>query len=225
MRFSDHKVTTPARLRYQTVEFDNTDIHLCTLRDLQEFYDPNGIAERLGIGSAVWSMFGVLWPSSLVLGHYISDYDTAGKRILEVGCGIALSSLLLNTQNEDITATDHHPETGLFLNRNALLNNSEIINYERTGWLEKTDKLGNFDLIIGSDLLYEDQHIKLLSNFIERHANASCEVILVDPGRGHKNKFSMQMENYGFSNSQIVPIHTKYLNAPFKGRILKYVRH
>ncbi len=40
--------------------------------------------------------FGVVWPSSEVLANFIFDYDFKNKRILEVGCGIGLSSLILN---------------------------------------------------------------------------------------------------------------------------------
>ena len=118
---------TDLRLRYQTVEFGETDIHLCTLRNRQEFHDPVGVAEKLGISSATWPLFGVIWPSSLVLAHYICDYQTESKRILEIGCGMALSSLLLNKQCADITATDYHPEAEKFLERNALLNEGYAI--------------------------------------------------------------------------------------------------
>lgn len=38
------------------------------------------------------------------------DYKTEGKRILEIGCGIALSSLLLKEKHADITVNDDHPE-------------------------------------------------------------------------------------------------------------------
>lgn len=218
-------MTSLARVRYQTIEFGTTDIHLCTLRDKQQFSDPKGIADALGISSAMWPLFGVIWPSSLVLAHYISNYETAGKRILEVGCGMALSSLLLNKQNADITATDYHPEVELFLQRNALLNHDKIISFERVSWGDNSDSLKRFDLIIGSDLLYEDQHIKQLAMFIENHANPNCEVILVDPGRGRKNKLTLQMDKYGFSNSHTKPIHTDYLHDPFKGHILKFWRN
>ncbi|OMH25733.1 methyltransferase [Motiliproteus sp. MSK22-1] len=217
-------MTLPVRVRYQTVEFGSTDIHLCTLRDNQQFSDPDGIAQNLGISSATWPLFGVIWPSGFVLAHYLSDYQTDRKRILEIGCGMALSSLLLNKQNADITATDYHPEVGFFLQRNTKLNNGKVIEFERVDWADKTDKLGRFDLIVGSDLLYEDQHIQLLADFIENHANPACEVILVDPGRGRKNKFSLQMEKYGYSNAHIKPTHTNYLELPFKGFILKFQR-
>ncbi|KEQ19029.1 class I SAM-dependent methyltransferase [Endozoicomonas numazuensis] len=215
---------TDLRLCYQTVEFGKTDIHLCTLRNKQEFHDPAGIAEKLGICSASWPIFGVVWPSSLVLAHYISDYQTTSKRILEVGCGMALSSLLLNKKNADITATDYHPEVSKFLERNTSLNNDKAIDFEQTDWANKDDSLGLFDLIIGSDLLYEDSHIDLLANFIESHSNPSCEVIIVDPGRGRKNKLSTRMESFGFKSTHQKPTHTDYLDQEFKGYALKFIR-
>lgn len=215
---------TNPRLSYQTVEFGKIDIHLCTLRDKQEFYDPEGIAEKLGIGSAIWPLFGIIWPSSLVLAHFIFDYETDSKRILEVGCGMALSSLLLNKQCADITATDYHPESNKFLQRNALLNKDKAIPFEQADWANKNDNLGLYDLIIGSDILYEDNHIELLANFIEAHAKPTCEVIIVDPGRGRKNKLSSRMVEFGFTSSQQKPTHTDYLDQEFKGYILKYER-
>lgn len=215
---------TTLRLSYQTVEFGKIDIHLCTLRNNQEFHDPEGIAEKLGISSASWPLFGVVWPSGLVLAHHMLDYDTSSKRILEVGCGMALSSLLLNKKMADITATDYHPEAQAFLERNTLLNHDRNIAFEMADWAAKSDKLGLFDLIIGSDLLYEDEHIELLAEFIHNHANPSCEVILVDPGRGRKNKLSTLMTAFGFTASQLKPDHTEYLSKAFKGHILKFVR-
>lgn len=215
---------TNLRLCYQTVEFGDIDIHLCTLRNRQEFHDPTGVAHALGICSAAWPLFGVVWPSSLVLAHFLTDYQTDDKRILEVGCGMALASLLLNKQQADITATDYHPEANRFLERNALLNNDKPIPFERTGWADKNDTLGLFDLIIGSDLLYEDAHITLLADFIHAHARPQCEVIIVDPGRGRKNKLSAQLEHYGFQATQQEPAHTEYLAGNFKGVILTYSR-
>jgi predicted nicotinamide N-methyase len=216
---------TALRLRYQTVEFGKMDIHLCTLRNKQEFHDPKAVAEKLGICSASWPMFGVIWPSSLVLAHYISKYETSTKRILEVGCGMALSSLLLNKQSDDITATDYHPEAQKFLQRNTELNENSTIAFEQVDWAETGDALGLFDLIIGSDLLYEDNHIELLANFINTHSKPNCEVIIVDPGRGRKNKLSARMQQLGFTFSHHKPSQTEdYLDQEFKGYILKFTR-
>ena len=217
-------MTTPLRVRYQTFEIGNNDIHLCTLRDKQQFSDPEDVAHNLGISSASWPLFGVVWPSSVVLANHMLDFATAGKRILEIGCGMALSSLFLKQQNADITATDYHPEAELFLNRNTLLNKGKHIAFERADWANDQSTLGLFDLIIGSDLLYEDEHVALLSYFIQNHANEKCEVIIVDPGRGRKTKLSTKMSEFGFINDHIKPVNTDYLELPFKGHILRFSR-
>ena len=218
-----HAVMT-VRVCYNTHEFEAVDIHLRTLRDRQEFSDEQGVAADLGICSASWPMFGVVWPSGLVLAHYLFNFDITNKRILEVGCGIGLSSLLLNHLKADITATDHHPEAEAFLIKNAQLNRDPLIPFVRTGWADPKTALGEYDLVIGSDLLYEDQHIHLLVAFIAQHCKAHCDVILVDPGRGRHTKFSRKMMALGFTMELTRSGDRAYLDKPFKGVILRYTR-
>lgn len=215
---------TQYRIRYQTLEFGTTDIHLRTLRDKQEFSDNRGEAEALGISSAHWSLFGVVWPSNIVLSHYLYDYDLANKRVLEVGCGIGLASLLMNRLGADITATDYHPEAEGFLLLNTQLNGDTPIPFLRTGWADGNTSLGVFDLIVGSDLLYEQEHAELLSTFIERHLKPTGEVIIVDPGRRHHTAFTRNMRALGFSFSQSKPDTSAYLDSPLKARIFTYER-
>ncbi len=213
------------RLRYQTIEFGETDIHIRSLRDKQEFSDDLGVAEALGISSATWSLFGIVWPSAEVLASFMSDFKVKGKRILEVGCGIALPSLLLNHAHADITATDYHPEAGNFLQENSELNNDRLIPFIRTGWADRDDDLGEFDLIIGSDLLYEPGHAEVLSAFIDSHAKPHCEVIIVDPGRAHSGRFNKLMEKLGYACSQSRPESIARLDELLpRGKVLRYQR-
>ena len=213
------------RIKYQTYEFDTLDIHLKTLRDNQEYSDNDNIASNLGISSATWSLSGIVWPSSKVLAHYMSDYAIKDKRILELGCGIALTSHVLNSRNANITATDYHPEVKSFLEDNTELNDTQTIPFERTSWTDEDDTLGKFDLIIGSDILYESWHINELSSFINAHTKENCEIIIVDPGRGNHAKFTKRMISLGFSHTQFKPENSdKYLLKPFKGQIIKYSR-
>lgn len=212
------------RLRYQTIEFGDADIHVRTLRDNQQFSDDDGVASDLGISSATWPLFGVIWTSGEVLARLMLGYQVEGKRILEVGCGIALASLVLNHRVADITATDYHPEAGQFLIENVKLNNGPAIPFVRTGWADESIDLGKFNLIIGSDLLYEEDHVGDLSTFIDSHARQECEVIIVDPGRGQGNRFSKAMQELGYNPSQIKPVSTTQMSESFSGKILHYNR-
>ena len=209
------------RYKYQTIEFENIDIHLRTLKDTQQFYDDKDKAQKLGINSASWAIFGVLWPSSQVLANYMFKSHTKSKRILEVGCGIGLSSLLLNHLNQDITATDYHPEVKAFLLKNTNLNYDKDIPFYRLDWEDKVNNsLGKFDIIIGSDLLYQQNHGELLSNFINNYASNKCEVIIVDPSRGNHGKFKNEMLSFGFKYEKIDTL--EYIDIPYKGSIHKY---
>lgn len=152
------------------------------------------------------------------------DFDIEGKRILELGCGMALSSLLLNRRGGDITATDYHPEAGYFLQKNTRLNEDDDIPYFRADWDETRFDHGLFDLIIGSDVLYDRSKLPALARFIENHALSRCEVVVVDPGRKQQGRFNQQMSNYGFSQQQEKPQDSSYLAKPFTGSILKYRR-
>jgi predicted nicotinamide N-methyase len=215
---------TALRFRYQTIEFGDVDIHVRSLRDNLQYSDAEGVAEKLGISSATWPLFGIVWASGEVLAHLVFEFDIQGKRILEVGCGIGLASLVLNHRRADITATDYHPEAENFLLENVELNKGKKIPFIRTGWGDKKSILGEFDLIIGSDLLYEKEHIKLLSGFLDQHARPVCEIIIVDPGRGNHAPFSKSMVKLGYSHTQRKPDDVDYLDKPFKGQILRYQR-
>lgn len=216
---------TSLRIRYQTLEFGGvTDIHIQTLRDNQEFSDDEGVAESLGISSASWPLFGVIWGSGELLAHLMFDYNIEGKRILEVGCGIALASLVLNHRHANITATDYHPEAGNFLLENTKLNHDKDIPFIRTGWADAETNLGKFDLIIGSDLLYEAEHVDMLATFINQHAAEHCEIVLIDPGRGQHARFSKKMVTLGYSHNQRKYDNNYELSKPLSAQILTYGR-
>ena len=151
------------RIKYSTLSIGAEDFHLCSLRDRQQFADHDGLAERAGISSATWPLFGQLWPAGEVLAQTLSGMAVQGLRILELGCGLGLTSLLLQRLGADITASDHHPLAGEFLLRNAALNELQPITYLNCDWAAYYRELGLFDLIIGSDLLYERDHPALLA--------------------------------------------------------------
>ena len=154
----------------------------------------------------------------------METFDIENKRILEVGCGIGLTSLMLNSRIADITATDHHPEADAYLQLNVDLNEGRTIPFVCTDWKHKDVSLGEFDLIVGSDILYQPDHALLLSGFVDRHAKERCEVIIVDPGRGNDAKFSKAMLVSGFLQSDLKTAPSVQDSPPFKGRIRRFER-
>jgi predicted nicotinamide N-methyase len=212
------------RYRFHTMEFADTDIHFRTLRDRQQFDDPEGITEALGVSPASWPLFGVVWAAGEVLAHLMDCYDLQGKRVLEVGCGIGLASLIMNQQQVDITASDYNPDAGEFLAYNTRLNNSPDIPFVCSDWSSKSSEHGQFDLIVGSDVLYEPNHASLLAGFIDRHAAPATEAIIIDPGRGNIPAFCRQMATFGFSNKRSKAVMSERMTQPFRGNLLEFSR-
>ena len=211
------------RYRYHTAEFGKYDIHYRTLRDRQQFADDFGEAEALGISSASWPLFGVVWPAGEILARLMISYDIDSRRILEMGCGIGLASLVLNERKADISATDIHPCAGDFLQHNSQLNCGRHIPFFRTAWEDRQlDSPGIFDLLIGSDLLYEQIHPKALSMFIKMYAKPRSEVIIVEASRGYGKNFRYRMESLGFSVAELKDSYEHLGMQGFKGRVYRF---
>lgn len=216
--------STPYQLKFETVSGSGDDLQLRSLLDRQQFYDPLGEAEREGISSSAWPIFGLLWPSGRVLAHVMLTFELGGRRILELGCGLALASLVIHRRGGNITASDCHPLAAAFLLENLKLNRLPAMKYQSGNWSRSNPILGRFDLIIGSDVLYDRGQPEVLSQFIDLHAQPNAEVLIVDPDRGNRVSFSRKMDSLGYSHTE-TPISTLPGDGgKYKGRLLKYVK-
>ena len=201
------------------------DLHIRSLLDCQQFSDPEGLAEAARISSAAWPLFGMIWPSARVLAGVMQSHEVAGKRILEIGCGLALASIVAHRRLADITASDCHPLTGNFLQHNLKLNALPPLKYQTGNWSRANPQLGKFDLIIGSDVLYERGQAELLSAFIETHAAADVEVIIIDPNRGYCGGLNRNMDQRGFQLQETRMDYIQADGANYRGRMLNYQRN
>jgi predicted nicotinamide N-methyase len=213
------------------------DLTIRSLLDRQQYSDPFGTAERRGISSAAWPLFGLLWPSGAHLAARLAERPVrAGERILEVGCGLALASLVGHRRGADVTASDCHPLAASFLRRNLRLNGLAPLPYRHGDWAAVEPRRrcrmlggrivrGRFDLIIGSDLLYERDDRSTLAGFIGRHAQPAAEVWIVDPDRGNRSAFNLQMAGLGFARrEEPLAVLATSDAAAYKGRMLIYAR-
>ena len=197
---------------------------LRVLSDSQQFADPDGHGERLGISSAQWSHFGQIWPSGRLLAEAMDSFDIAGKRILEAGCGVGLASLVLQRRGADIVASDIHPLAEAFIAYNSALNGLPAVHYRQLDWERPLPTLGGFDVIIASDVLYEREHAALLATVVTRHANPAAEVVVADPGRGNSSTLARLLEAEGFGITQSRGALEGDAAGTLRGRLLHFRR-
>ena len=207
------------------------DLTIRSLLDRQQFTDPHGDARRQGISSASWPLFGLLWPSGAQLAARLAVRTlVAGERVLEIGCGLALASLVAHRRGIDVTASDCHPLTADFLVENLRLNAHGHWSDDALPLAEQAVQAqqvlhGCFDLLVGSDLLYERDPAGALAGFIGRHSAPAAEVWIVDPDRGNRAGFNRHMALLGFT---VVEQRLDQVAGPdgpaYKGRLLTFSR-
>lgn len=223
------------QVKHEHIAITGADhLHIRSLLDRRQYSDPLDAASSLGISSAAWPMFGLLWPSARHLAARMAARPVrAGERILEIGCGLALASLVSHRRGADITASDCHPMAASFLDENLRLNDLPALPYRHGQWQPDDTPAapaggpqrveGRFDLIVGSDLLYERDDSAALARFIARHVNLQAQVWIIDTNRGNRAAFVRQMAGRGFKLTE-TRIEAPAANgiAPYRGRLLSF---
>ncbi|MBI5786338.1 MAG: class I SAM-dependent methyltransferase [Rhodocyclales bacterium] len=200
------------------------NLEIRSLLDRLQYADPDGAAALAGISPASWPLFGQIWPSSQILAGLMQDWQLGTQRFLEIGCGLALASLVVHRRGGDITASDCHPLAETFLRDNLRRNSLPPMKYSTGNWRRPNPALGRFDVLIGSDLLYEPDHPEQLAEFIERHAVNCADVLIIDPNRGHRTAFTRCMRQTGFELADTKLVSRFADGTAYRGHVLRYRR-
>jgi predicted nicotinamide N-methyase len=139
-----------------------------------------------------------LWPSAHGLARALWErrQALAGRRVLELGCGLGLPAIVAAKLGAEVTATDFHPDASRWLLANAEANHVRIA-CETCDW-NTPPAWPPFDFVIGSDLLYERRSIPALAACIQRLCAPPGCVLLADPGRDGIAAFTDAMQGAGW---------------------------
>ncbi len=194
-------------VKYKThikqLKFQDKLVILETIRDLDEAIDQICEAmtpeEQLDpFAEDLCPYFGVLWPAAEALSIYLSEnpHLIQRKQVLELGCGLGLPSIVATQLGAQVLASDFHPDVEEYFLRNCRHTNITC-SYQRLNWREENAKLGRFDVVIGSDVLYESKHPKEVAQGLLRYVKPQGKVLLSDPGRNHLQHFMNAMNELG----------------------------
>lgn len=196
--------------------------HIFRLRVLSDVHQPDEETDLLEDLRAPGGEFGRLWPAARVMAEAMNDFAVSGLRILEIGCGLGLPSLVLKRRGADITASDHHSLAQAFLEYNAALNELGSIDYVDVRSSEPVQDVGHFDLIIACNVLSERDLAEVIQLVLE-HAAWNVELVVSDPGDGLAAPFVRKMQKIGFSFATLRPQRYDG-DFRFKTRLLRFKR-
>jgi predicted nicotinamide N-methyase len=132
----------------------------------------------------------VLWRSGLELAREVAGAQLGGRRVIELGCGLAVPSLAAARGGATVLATDEDADALALVERNARANGLAVAT-ARLDWHEPGEP-GRFDLVLAADVLYERASVAPLLELLPRLAD---EVWLADPGRAPAAEFLERAED------------------------------
>jgi predicted nicotinamide N-methyase len=146
---------------------------------------PQESAELPDAGPVEWApiapYWSVLWRSGVVLARELDEVDLGGKRVVELGCGLGVPSIAAARGGAEVLATDACEEALALVARNSEANGVRV----ETGtvdWAapETLATRAPFDLVLASDVLYEEASVAPLLALLPRLAPVAW---VADPGR------------------------------------------
>jgi predicted nicotinamide N-methyase len=144
--------------------------------------------------------FGILWPAAEALSIYLNDHPELirNKSVLELGCGLGFPSLVAAHLGGEVLATDFHPDVEDYFQRNGR-HSSITCNYQRLNWRADHNFVNSFDVVMGSDVLYESKHPSEVVDGLIRFLKPGGKILLSDPGRNYLQPFLSAMKAKGFT--------------------------
>ena len=183
----------------ESVTIGNHQFSILGVRDtnaLVDAIDPASFAvdERLPYWAELWS-------SSIELARVcLNGTPFHGQRVLELGCGLGLAGIAAARSGGEVTMTDIESDALLFARWNLVANlghDAGSVRLKHLDWRAAGD-VGQFDAVIGSDILYEERHFDPILDLLAEHlAPGGCGVF-TDPSRRTGEPFCIRAAERGF---------------------------
>jgi predicted nicotinamide N-methyase len=172
-------VPGPTDLVEETIAVGGEPISLLRPRDSDEL-----LAEEAFDHEELLPYWAEMWPSSVALAKAIGSRALRGARTLELGCGLGLASIAAARAGGRVLATDWSAEAIRFTEENAIRNGVEletmVVDWSAPGAIVAR---APWQLVIGSDVLYEQRNVDQMLDLLPRLVDQTGEVWIADPGR------------------------------------------
>ncbi|MBI4964899.1 MAG: methyltransferase domain-containing protein [Desulfomonile tiedjei] len=138
--------------------------------------------------------------ASVALSRHIAALDSlAGHKAIELGCGLGLVGITAELSGARVLFTDYVPEALHFAEENCRLNRlrEDETDFRLLDW-EGPDDVGQFDLILGSEIVYDYFFHGSLIKLIDRILASNGRLILADRKRLVVSRFLGRLIGKGF---------------------------
>ena len=138
-----------------------------------------------------------IWPSAIALARRLSKEDVAGRRVVELGVGVGLPTLVALDRGAGVLATDYYAAALDFTRHNARRNGLPEPETALLDWHDGPGA-GAFDLVIAADVMYEERSTRSLARLLPGLLRPGGEALFADPGRRYEPLFRELVQENGF---------------------------
>jgi predicted nicotinamide N-methyase len=142
-----------------------------------------------------------VWPSAIALVKVLQTHPSLirDKKVLELGAGIGLPSLLMASEAKTIQVSDYDLEAVQLLRKNIAhlqLHNVQALQMDWNDLPENIDP----EVIILSDVNYDPTQFETLTKLIEKFIHQGCAIILSTPQRIMASPFVLTLSEFIIAN-------------------------
>ena len=191
------------KLNLQTVkfQFQDTILSIDRVANLDELVDQ--VSEDEFNEDERLPYWAELWPSAIGLSRFVIKNPELfqQKNILELGCGLGLTSLVMMQQNPaSMLCTDYENDALVLARKNFIKNKIKPPHFKWLDW--RTPLLRKkFDCIVASDILYEKRFFQPLLDIFNNYFDKNGLIIVAEPNRKIATSFFEKLRTYGYKYS------------------------
>ena len=143
-----------------------------------------------------------LWIGARALARDLAESsDLAGRRVLDLGCGLGLPGLVAAACGASVVFADYEPAALEFVRASVARNGFQnvrcvTLDFTRDAVAER------FDVILGAEVVYDPRSYDPLCEFLDRHLAPGGSIRLTDAFRSDAERFFAALRARGFDGER-----------------------
>jgi predicted nicotinamide N-methyase len=152
--------------RLLDLQFGDLRIELLTIKRLEDYVDAAALLRDPDAPEPPY--WAHLWTGSRALARLVAvEINCAGRRVVEIGCGLGLAGIVAARRGARVTMLDRIWEGVCFAAANAALNACPV--HVIQGDLRSPGLRGEFDYCLAADVTYDPSLQEAVAAFLARH--------------------------------------------------------
>ncbi len=162
--------TVPQRLAGYPVrpvcfKFDCVRVRLLVIDRLEDYVDAESLLRDAHAPEPPY--WAHVWPGSHALARRMAHVECAGRRVIDLGCGLGLAGIVAALRGAVVTLVDNAQPSTQLARANAALNGCRVAVVQSD--LRQAGIRGLFDYCLAADVTYDPTLQVALATFLQRH--------------------------------------------------------